>query len=57
MPRNKTPDEIAAANDETTRTSLEMMEELLEIGHREIEILSDIAAMLQEAIDGEELDE
>lgn len=42
--RKKSPEEIALENDEITKTSLEMMEELLTV-------VKDIAGMMEELLD------
>ena len=52
--KQKTPEQIAAENEEVTRTSLEMMEELLAVSHEQLEVLKDMAAMLQEGLEEEE---
>jgi hypothetical protein len=54
MPR--TPDNLAKKNEEITETSLQMMEELLHTNKEILGVLQDIAAMVQDYLEGGEED-
>ena len=51
MPRLKTPEQIIRENEDITNTSLSLMEDLLETNKHILETLTDIAGMIEEALD------
>ena len=51
MPRLKTPEQIIRENEDITNTSLSLMEDLLKTNKHILETLTDIAGMIEEALD------
>lgn len=52
MPRDL--DNLAKKNEEIAETSLQMMEDLVDISKETLGVLQDIAAMLQDYLEGDE---
>jgi hypothetical protein len=57
MPRLKTPEQIIRENEDITNTSLSLMEDLLETNKHILETLTDIAGMIEEALDTDDIEE
>ena len=57
MPRSKTPEQIIRENEDITNTSLSLMEDLLETNKHILETLTDIAGMIEEALDTDDIEE
>lgn len=49
-----TPEQVAAENAKITETSLSMMEELVQTNKAILEVLQDIAGMIEEVMDQED---